>query len=231
MSRHDSDSALRSIAPAQSGARVIIVSNVLLYRNGLAASLARDGKLDVVATCKETDLERALSAQDADAILIDASTRSSLEVARRLRAHHPHLRLVGFGISGAASDMVACAEAGLAAFIDRDSNVDELVTAVEGALRGELRCSPRLVAQLCNRLALLAEGHSEPDAELTRRERQVAALITQGLSNKEIAKDLRIGPATVKNHVHNILEKLKVRRRAAIAGCFGRSPGSEVLRA
>jgi DNA-binding CsgD family transcriptional regulator len=51
---------------------------------------------------------------------------------------------------------------------------------------------------------------------LTRREREIAALIGEGLSNKEIAIDLRIGPSTVKNHIHNILEKLNVRRRAAI---------------
>lgn len=231
MRRHDACSALNPEAPARAAARVLIVSNVLLYREGLAATLARDGRLGVVATCKEADFERALSAESIDAILIDASAGTSLEVTRRIRIAHPQLRLVGFGISGAASDMVACAEAGLAAFVDRDSSVDELVSAVEGAMRGELSCTPRLAALLCNRLASLAEGQSDANAELTRREREVASLISQGLSNKEIAKDLRIGPATVKNHVHNILEKLNVRRRSAIAGYYRRSPDSEAIQA
>jgi two-component system, NarL family, nitrate/nitrite response regulator NarL len=57
---------------------------------------------------------------------------------------------------------------------------------------------------------------STKSAILTRREREIAVLIGQGLSNKEIAIDLRIGAATVKNHVHSILEKLDVRRRSAI---------------
>jgi DNA-binding NarL/FixJ family response regulator len=70
-------------------------------------------------------------------------------------------------------------------------------------------------ALMCERLARLSSGGQQPEA-LTRREREVAVLIGEGLSNKEIAKDLSIGPSTVKNHVHNILEKLRVRRRSAV---------------
>jgi DNA-binding CsgD family transcriptional regulator len=52
---------------------------------------------------------------------------------------------------------------------------------------------------------------------LTRREREIVALLRQGLSNKEIARSLQIGYATVKNHVHSILSKLQVRRRGEAA--------------
>ena len=73
------------------------------------------------------------------------------------------------------------------------------------------------------RLAALATANASglvaPANSLTPRERQIASLVSKGLSNKEIALGLRIGPATVKNHVHNILDKLGVRRRAAIAAC------------
>lgn len=71
-------------------------------------------------------------------------------------------------------------------------------------------------ALLCARVAELATLGQQPET-LTRREREIAMLVGEGLSNKEIAKDLSIGPSTVKNHVHNILEKLRVRRRSAIA--------------
>jgi len=103
-----------------------------------------------------------------------------------------------------------------AAFVGCSSNVDELVKAVLAALRGELACSPAVAALMCERLASLSASGPRQVSGLTRREREVAALIGQGLSNKEIASDLRIGPATVKNHVHSILEKLNVRRRSAI---------------
>lgn len=196
--------------------KVTIVSDVLLYREGLAASLGRDGRLKVAGLASSFDALPAISGNCPDAILLDGAIHECLELARRIRANLPGVLTVGFGISGGADRMVDCAESGLAAFVDCNSNVDELVAAVLGALRGELACSPAVAALMCERLATLAASGPRQMSALTRREREVAALIGQGLSNKEIACDLRIGPATVKNHVHNILDKLNVKRRSAI---------------
>ena len=195
---------------------VIIVSDVLLYREGLAASLQRDGRLNVLDLVSGHDALPSISRQPPDAILLDGSIDDCLRLARKIRAHFPALRIVGFGICGGADRMVACAESGLAAFVGSGSSVADLVTALTGALRGELACSPEVSALMCERLANLASAGAQRPDELTRREREIAALIGQGLSNKEIAIDLRIGPSTVKNHVHSILEKLNVRRRSAI---------------
>ena len=203
---------------AAQAASVIIVSNVLLYREGLAASLARDGRLQVLAALNASDALVALASYSPDVLLLDASMDRALSLARMLRTTRPMLRIVGFGIAGGAASLVACAESGIAAFVDCNGTVSELVAAVEGAIRGELRCSPRVTAMMCDRLASLAGERIESAEPLTRREREVAALVAEGLSNKEIALDLRIGPATVKNHVHNILDKLGIRRRAAVAG-------------
>jgi DNA-binding NarL/FixJ family response regulator len=76
-----------------------------------------------------------------------------------------------------------------------------------------------VAAVVFRRLATLANGRGPAtgDRTLTERERQVAALIERGLSNKEIAVALGIEVPTVKNHVHHILEKLRVRRRAEAA--------------
>jgi len=126
--------------------------------------------------------------------------------------------LVGFGISGSASEVIDCAESGLAGFIDQDRSIDDLVRTVAEAVRGEFSCSPQVTSILCSRLARLAESSSAVTTALTPREREIAAMVADGLSNKEIAQGLKIGPATVKNHVHSILDKLKVKRRAAIAG-------------
>jgi DNA-binding NarL/FixJ family response regulator len=203
---------------------VIIVSDVLLYREGLEASLVRDGRLKVLAAVSSSEAPAAVPASGLDAVLLDATLGSGLALARQLRSQRPGARLVGFGISGGADDLVACAEAGLMAFVDCDGTIDELVAAVLGAMRGELACSPQVAAMMCDRLASLAGSTVDGGEPLTRRERQVAALVAEGLSNKEIALDLRIGPATVKNHVHSILDKLKVRRRAGIAGQLRLSP-------
>lgn len=205
-----------SEAAQGAAARVIIASDVLLYREGLAASLARDGRLEVAAAIGGAEVLGAVARLEPAAVLVDASAEEGLALARALHEACPSVRLVGFGISGGGAGVIACAEAGLTAFVDRDGTIDALVEAVVGALRGELSCSPRIAAMMCDRLASLAGARPAAAEPLTRREREVAALIAEGLSNKEIAIDLRIGPATVKNHVHNILDKLRVRRRAAI---------------
>jgi DNA-binding NarL/FixJ family response regulator len=196
--------------------QVTIISDVLLYREGLGSSLVRDGRLAVADLVTSYNALPAISRNRPDAVLLDGAIANCLDLARRIRANLAGVLVVGFGISGGADRMVDCAESGLAAFVDCNSSMDELVTAVLAALRGELTCSPAVAALMCERLASLSASGPRQCSGLTRREREVAALIGQGLSNKEIASDLGIGPATVKNHVHSILEKLDVRRRSAI---------------
>lgn len=211
----------RAETPVEPVPKVVIVSPVLLCREGLAASLSRDSRMKVVATADPARAQAEADACAADAVLLDATSEGSLMVAKQLKRTDPSMVVVGFGISETAAAAVACAEAGLAGFIDEDGSIDALVQTTLSALRGEFHCSPRVTAHLCERLAALADTHAARLAatanSLTPRERQIASLVSEGLSNKEIALGLRIGPATVKNHVHNILDKLGVRRRAAIA--------------
>lgn len=206
--------AIRS--PSATEARVVVVSDVLLYRQGLEASLTRDGRLAVSCAVDSREALPAISRWLPDVVLLDGGATECLALARMLRSQLPAIPIVGFGISGGIERLVDCAQCGFAAFVDSTASASELVDAALGALRGELSCSPKVSALLCERLAHYAAADEEPQT-LTRREREIAELIGEGLSNKEIAKDLRIGPATVKNHVHNILEKLRVRRRSAIA--------------
>lgn len=202
---------------------VTIVSDVLLYREGLAASLVRDGRLAIHELVASAEALPAIYRTRPDVVLLDGAIADCLDLARRLKAAIPGVKIVGFGISGGADRLVDCAESGLAAFIDFDGTVRDLIAAIFGALSGELACSPRVSALMCERLARLAAGLTKSTA-LTRREEEVAVLIGRGLSNKEIANDLHIGPSTVKNHVHNILEKLNVRRRSAIVNQLCQAP-------
>jgi two-component system nitrate/nitrite response regulator NarL len=98
---------------------------------------------------------------------------------------------------------------------------------VRSVTRGETLCSPRIAATLFRRVAALAADRRVGDERtlrrLTRRERQIVDLIADGLSNKEIAHRLQIEFATVKNHVHNILEKLQVTRRADAVAALRRA--------
>ncbi len=212
----DMDALKSATAIAVDVPRVTVVSDVVLYREGLAASLERDGRLRPLDLVCADDALPAIAGDRPDVVLLDGGMADYLDLARKIRAHVDDVRLVGFGISGGAGRMVDCAEAGLAAFVDSSGSLDELIASVLSAIDGRLTCSPEVSALMCERLAHLSTGKSRRTEPLTRRERQIAALIGRGLSNKEIANDLRIGVSTVKNHVHSILEKLNVRRRSAI---------------
>jgi len=100
-----------------------------------------------------------------------------------------------------------------------------VVQTVLGCIRGEAACSATLTARLFDRVAALSGAAQPAPPWLTLRELELLRLVNEGLSNKEIARTLRIGLPTVKNHVHRILEKLGVHRRSAAAAWF-RAQGS-----
>ncbi len=211
---HEAMTAI-DVATAKPAATVTIVSDVLLYREGLMASLGGTGVIQVIDSVAGQDALPVIVNGQPDAVLLDGAMPSCLQLARQIRTAAPRSKIVGFAISGGADRMADCAESGIAAFVDCDGNVDDLVRSISNALSGELACSPQLSAALCERLARLSSGFNK-SAALTRREHEIAALIGLGCSNKEIANDLKIGPSTVKNHVHNILEKMNVKRRSAV---------------
>jgi DNA-binding NarL/FixJ family response regulator len=105
----------------------------------------------------------------------------------------------------------------MAGYVPRDGSLSDLVAAIESAAHGELRCSPKIAASLFQRVARLTDETRHSTASLTRREEEIARLIDQGLSNKQIARRLQIEVSTVKNHVHSVLKKLQATRRTLVA--------------
>jgi DNA-binding NarL/FixJ family response regulator len=204
--------------------RVVIVSGIRLYRDGLAEVLSQQPDVYVVGTADRLPAGLPVMRDSAPEVaLVDLGTPDGMALLRELAIVFPGVRVVALGLPETESDVVACAEAGAAGFVPREASLDDLVAAIRCAERGEIRCSPRLAAGLFRRLAQWA--HGDPAAQgpapagppLTRREREIVDLIDQGLSNKEIAGRLGIELATVKNHVHNLLEKLRVHRRGEAA--------------
>lgn len=211
--------------PTTAAPRVLLVSDVRLYREGLLLALAQRDAVRLLGAAHDAEAARGLVALHApDVALLDTGMRGALDLARTLRAQAPDTKLVAFAVADAGPDVVACAEAGVAGYVSRDASVDDVVASVHAVMRGELQCSPHVAASLFERIATLS---SSRDVEvpltpvvgdaLTRREREIVRLIDAGMSNKEIGHRLQIGTATVKNHVHHILEKLHVRRRGEAA--------------
>jgi DNA-binding NarL/FixJ family response regulator len=201
------------------GPKVFIVSDMRLLRDGLALSLSRQPSLAVADSADLSISPTHLAAARPDVVLLDVGTPGGLETLLVLRQALPDLRIVAIAVSDIEQEVVACAEAGVSGFVSRDGSIQDLVTAVHCAMRNELVCSPRVAGMLLRRVTAIGSerNHGSDNGALTRREHEIVSLMTQGLSNKEIARQLRIQNATVKNHIHSILAKLQVRRRGEVA--------------
>lgn len=200
--------------------RVLIVSRVRLYREGLGEILSRDGRLGEVATaanCRRAMEE--LGRRSVDLVLLDVSTKGAREAARELAAARPPTRILALGIAGRPGEVVACAELGLDGYVAREASLDELIATAQRTVAGELECSRRVAAALFERVGELAgAAPSELEAvALTPRQLEVIRLLEDGMTNKEIASRLILSEATVKNHVHSILAKLDARTRGEAA--------------
>ncbi len=203
--------------------RLIIVTEVRLYLEGLADVLRRQDGVEVAGTAA-TYLEALdlLTDERPQVVLLDSSMPTGLELCARMARVAPEVRIVALGLAEEEKDVLAFAEAGVAGYVPRNGSFEDLVSAIKCAERGELLCSPRIAATLFRHAAasLRRGARGEPDlglSSLTRREIEILDLISAGLSNKEIAGRLGIELATVKNHVHHLLQKLGVTRRVDAA--------------
>ncbi len=215
--------------------RVYVVTEVRSYREALVRVLDQTGRVEIVGSAghpadAQCDLERI----EADVALLDVPGAEGPTWARALGVAAPAVRLIVLGLGEAEDEVVAWAEAGIAGYVGREACLEELLAAIEGVMRGAAPCPASTVSLLLRRISAGPEwavSNWAAERHLTAREREIVRLIAQGLSNQQIARHLHIALATVKNHVHNILEKLGVHGRLEAVrevrrGGFVRRPAS-----
>jgi DNA-binding NarL/FixJ family response regulator len=208
------------------GLRVLVVDDVRVHRDNMVGQLSREpGITAVMGAVDGTDALRRLSEAPYEVILLSMAGADSLTTCRALAATRP---VVALAIPAGDDGVVACAEAGVSGYLMRDDTHEELIRVITTAARGETSCPPAVAAALMRRMA--PPRHDHPGtARLTPREQEILALIDEGMSNKEIARKLSIEVRTVKNHVHNLLEKLRVHRRGEAAALMrNRAPYGRV---
>jgi len=196
--------------------RVLVVSNVRLFREGVSSVLERQDGVSVVGTADVPHAQVSTSELQPDVVMFDTTRHESVEHASNLAAGSPNTKVVAFGVAETHDEVLALAAAGTAGYVRDDAEAKDVVRVLARVMRDELMCSPQATASLYHQVALLSqEENGAPSVELlSRRERQIACLIDRGLSNKQIGRELGIEATTVKNHVHHICDKLKVHRRA-----------------
>jgi two-component system nitrate/nitrite response regulator NarL len=198
--------------------RVLVVSESLLHREGLALRLSVEPGIRAVGAAENINAALPLIADhDVDVVVVDAmpTPENLVELASAVRAELG-VHFVSLAPVGSDSDIVAWAEAGTSAIVDRNGSPLELRTAMEATMRGEVLCSPRVAGALLRRVRTLARGcrRAHGAARLTERERDILTLVGDGMSNQQIACRLGLQLPTVKNHLHSVYEKLGITSRA-----------------
>lgn len=198
-------------------AKILILDGCTLQRENLAAVFAANGTSVPAVAWDVPSLRAAVDVVSPDIVLLNMLTSENVNLLSALRETCPHAKVIVVGISeDDESEIVACAEAGVAGYHLRTESLNDLFVLISKVFDGESLCSPKVSAILLNRLSALAAQRQLEGKELvlTAREIQVLRMLEIGLSNRDIAERLCIALHTVKNHVHSILGKLGVSTRA-----------------
>ncbi|WP_264070907.1 LuxR C-terminal-related transcriptional regulator [Mycolicibacterium komossense] len=204
-------------------ARILIVDDCTLFRENLVAAVESKWAVTLRVAWDMQSLTSVLEEATPSVVLFNMATSHSTALLRRAMQISPDVRVIVLGVAeDDESQIVACAEAGVAGYHTRNESLEDLLALIRKVAVGESLCSARVSAILLRRLSALA-AQRQPAAQslaLTDREIQILQMLEMGLSNREIADQLYIAIHTVKNHVHSVLAKLGVSNRAEAASRF-----------
>jgi len=203
--------------------RVLLIDDHALFRLGLQSLLERRGIQVAMATGDEREGLRLASELELDVILLDQRMprMTGIELLKRIRGAGVTVPVVMLTTSSEERDLQESLRHGARGYLLKDTEPDELVVALRDVVSGRTVVAPGLA----NVLARILQQGDEPDlpeqhspfAELTPREREILCHLSEGQSNKVIARELGISDGTVKLHVKAILRKLNVHSRVEAA--------------
>jgi len=172
--------------------------------------------------------ERPHANETVEIVLVTASMDAAEVIAnvRRARAEFADAKIVLLGIGGSDTDLIRFIEEGICAYLPSNKGITELINTLEMVRNNRTPSSGAITQTVLGTISRLSREQQQSDTAplLTEREKEVLLLIKDGLSNKEIASRLSIASSTVKNHVHHLLEKLKVGSRHEAAWVSSRRP-------
>ena len=201
---------------------VLIVDDHQVVRQGLRFLLEQEDGIEVVGECADgPDAVQAVRALQPTVVLLDLFLpgQDGIGVLAQIKQDRPATEVLMLTSSQDDEHLLAAVRAGALAYLPKTAGVDQVVTSVRAAARGESVLEPRIAARLVREVRQATVRHRPLD-QLSPRELEVLAALARGRSNRQIAKVLGIGEETVKAHVSSILAKLGLgdRTQAAIFG-------------
>ena len=192
--------------------RVMLVDDHTMVRRGLATMLTVFDDLQLVGEAESGEAAIQLCGEVLpDVILMDMSMpgMDGAAATYAIRTQFPQIQVIALTSFKEGKIIKNVLEAGAIGYLLKDISADNLVWAIRAAHAGRATLSPEAAQALVER----ANQPPVPGLDLTEREREVLALMIEGLTNTQIAGRLTVSPSTVKSHVSNILAKLRVASR------------------
>ena len=204
--------------------RILVIEDNRVLRDGLVALLNKQPDMGVVATIGSgTNVLKTIREVNPHIQLLDLGLWSDKQrsVLEGVKEYFPELKVIGMGLLPSQTDIIESVEAGASGFILKDATAKEFLGTIRTVAQGIKVLPPSLTGSLFSHIIEYAlkegKGKLPPAVRMTEREREIMAVIADGLSNKEIAQQLNIASHTVKSHVHNVMQKLALHSRLQIA--------------
>lgn len=201
--------------------RILLVDDHILFRKGLVSLLSNSGGFQVVGECGDgAEAVRWAGELMPDVVLMDVRMpgTNGIEATRQIAVEAPHVKVVMLTVSEDDADLFEAIKAGARGYLLKNLEPEDLRRMIRAVAAGEAALSPAMAARILDEYntATLPQRPA-PQATLTEREKEILALLVEGLGNKEIAHRLSISQSTVRNHLHNILYKLHLDNRVQLA--------------
>jgi len=200
--------------------RVLLVDDHELVRQGIAAMLHGAPDLRVVGEARSGREALEVARRELpDVVLMDVRMpdMDGLEATRRIKEERPRTAVIMLTMHDNPTYLRDAVRSGAAGYLLKDVSKDELIDAVNQVATGGAFIESQMLKGMLTDLTPMGTGPGPAARSLTKREREILALVAEGMSNREIAEKLVLSPETVKSHVAAILEKLNVSDRTQAA--------------
>jgi DNA-binding NarL/FixJ family response regulator len=194
---------------------VFLLAENRLLREALARVLENKNDIRVVAAVAyDAKVTEQISELSPQLLALDSSVfaRIGLDVVISIRSVVPDVKVLMVGMDSDKETFLRCVHAGVSGYVLKEASANEVAAAVRSVAYDGAFCPPKFCATLFEQIANPGSQsgpyRTKSQLGLTRREQQLVKMISQGLSNKEIANQLNLSEQTVKNHVHRMLRKL-----------------------